>query len=125
MLRGSIVALAMLACAGAAQAAEEEDFEIKDTSDLVMLCAADPASEVYTAAINFCHGFAVGAFQYYSTLETVAPGNKFVCISEPRMSRNDAIAAFVEWVKPKTELHAKPAVDSLFAWLTATYPCPK
>ncbi|MFO1068289.1 MAG: Rap1a/Tai family immunity protein [Geminicoccaceae bacterium] len=124
MLRGSIVALAMLAGLGAAQAAEEEDFEVKDASDLVMLCSADPASPTYTAAINFCHGFAVGAFQYYTTLEALSPDNKFVCITEPRVTRDQAIANFVAWVKPRTELHSKPAVDAFFAWLTATYPCP-
>jgi hypothetical protein len=88
------------------------------------LCSADPADRMMTAAVNFCHGFAVGV---YRTLEEEQPGlrSKLFCVTDPRPTRNAAIAAFIEWIKPKQDVQALAPADAILAYLVDTYPCRK
>src|SRR3546814_222940 len=78
-------------------AATPDSFKIRSAQDLVALCDADPADANYVAAIHFCHGFAVGAFQYYQSLAAATPSARFVCVPDPAPSRTQAIPAFVSW----------------------------
>jgi hypothetical protein len=123
MRRGAVAAILSLVGAGAALAAPEEAFQVRDTRDLVALCSVAPGHPNYTAAIHFCHGFGVGAYQYYQLLEAGIEGYRFVCINERRPSRDEAVASFVAWAGAHPESHDDPAVDSLFRWLGETYPC--
>jgi hypothetical protein len=50
---------------GFAGAASEKDFEVQTTENLINLCTAAPEDPLYHQAINFCHGYLVGAFHYY------------------------------------------------------------
>ena len=43
----------------------ETDFQVTTTGDLVRLCEAAPTDATGIAALHFCHGFAVGAYQYH------------------------------------------------------------
>jgi hypothetical protein len=51
-----------IACAGGVT---EKDFEVQTTQNLVNLCTASPDDPLYHQAINFCHGYLVGAYHYY------------------------------------------------------------
>jgi hypothetical protein len=125
MLRATILAVGLLGAAGVAVAATEDDFVVADTSDLIALCTAPVDSEHHVAALNFCHGYAVGAFQYYQMLEPVGPGHRFVCVAEPKPTRDEVISAFIVWAQAHPQFGGEPAVESLLRYLSETYPCPK
>ena len=127
-MRRSLLTMMMvgaLIAPGAARAAITDDFQVRNTRDLLALCSAVPGSELYVAAINFCHGYGVGAFQYYQVLEATVPGHKFVCPPDPPPSRTAVIESFVQWAAAHPEHHEEPAVETIFRYLGATYPCPK
>ena len=125
MLRAVLIALGLLAVSGAAHAATEDDFVVVDTDDLVSLCSATPDSPNGVEAINFCHGYAVGAFQYYQLLEPLSPDHQFICLLEPKPSRNEVIAGFVAWARAHPHYAGAAAVETLFRYLGETFPCKK
>jgi hypothetical protein len=47
----------------ASAAVTEENFHVKTAADLVALCSAEGNDEMTTAAVVFCHGYAVGVYQ--------------------------------------------------------------
>lgn len=120
----ALAAAGALGLPGAAGATTPEDFQVRNTRDLLALCSEVPGSELYVAAINFCHGFGVGAFQYYQALEA-SPGHKFVCVPEQRPTRSSVIEGFVKWASAHQEYMDEPAVETMFRYLATTYPCPK
>ena len=108
---------------GSANAADADNFRVTSTGDLVALCSADPASPNYAAAIHFCHGFASGAYQYYSMVASAVPAARFVCFPEPAPSRSEAIDGFVQWARRNPNLTADKPIDSIFRYLGERYPC--
>ena len=101
----------------------EDDFYIKNAQDLVDLCAVSEGDPLANQAIHFCEGFASGAWQYYEL--TTARTKPFVCLPEPRPSRDQAVAAFVAWARDPARAGrmAEPAVETLFRFLHETWPC--
>ena len=125
MLRAVLIALGLFALSGTSYAATEDDFVVVDTDDLVSLCSATADSPKGIAAINFCHGYAVGAFQYYQLLEPLSPDHQFICLLEPKPSRNEVIAGFVAWTRAHPQYAGAAAVETLFRYLGETFPCKK
>ena len=121
--------LAILACCGmalagsAAPAATQDSFLVRSTGDLVDLCSAAPADPLYTAAVNFCHGFAAGAYRVLQDIDAANRSQRLFCLPSPPPTRNDAIAAFVQWAKADPSRMAQPAEDGLAAFLSRQYPC--
>jgi hypothetical protein len=105
------------------RAAEADNFRVNSTGDLLALCSANPAAANYSAAIHFCHGFASGAYQYYSMVASALPGARFVCFPNPAPSRSEAITGFVEWARRNPDFTSEKPVDSIFRYLSAQYPC--
>ena len=101
-----------------------DDFHVRTTEDLVALCSVNPSDPNYVAAIHFCHGFATGAYQYYQSTIT-SPGDRFVCPPDPPPTRSEAIAGFVAWANANPLHMADRPVDSIFRYLSLTYPCPQ
>lgn len=91
---------------------------------MVALCSADQSDPLYEAAVNFCQGHAIGTYQVLHELMAAEPKLRLFCIQAPGPSRNDAIAAFVTWVKAHPDRGAKIPVESVAAFLAETYPCP-
>ena len=106
-----------------ASAATIENFQVRTAADLVDLCDTDPSSVHYIAAIHFCQGFGIGAYQYYAAQVTEDPSTRFVCIPNPPPTRNEAMAAFVGWARAHPEYMNDAPVDTLFRYLGQTYPC--
>ena len=104
-------------------AATIENFRMKTAADLVDLCSADPASEHYIAAIHFCQGFGLGAYQYYLAQTADDPSSQYVCLPNPPPSRNEAMTAFVAWGKAHPQYMGEAPVDAVFRYLGETYPC--
>jgi Rap1a immunity proteins len=119
------LALCAIAAPGAARAAVTEDtFQLRNTGDLIELCAAAQTDPLYTPAVNFCHGFAVGAFRVLNEVNAARPGLRLFCMTEHPPSRSEAIAAFVTWAKSAPDQADKQAEDSIAAYIELTYPCP-
>ncbi|HEY1983582.1 MAG TPA: Rap1a/Tai family immunity protein [Xanthobacteraceae bacterium] len=106
-------------------AATPDNFQAKTTADMVTLCSTDPSAPDYAMAISFCHGFAVGAYQYYAAIAAGDPTARFVCMPNPPPPRSQAIADFVAWARTRNDVMSKAPVDSMFRFLGERYPCPK
>ncbi|MGD8662640.1 MAG: hypothetical protein PVH37_22035, partial [Desulfobacterales bacterium] len=55
---------------GFAGAVSEKDFEAQTTENMLNLCTAAPDDPLYHQAVNFCHGYLVGAFHYHEAQST-------------------------------------------------------
>jgi hypothetical protein len=108
---------------GLAAAASEKDFEVQTTENIINLCTAAPEDPLYHQAVNFCHGFLVGAYRYYEAAGAGPAGLKLVCLPDPPPSRNDAFAMFVEWVKSNPQYLKENAVETEFRFLMQKWPC--
>jgi Rap1a immunity proteins len=109
-----------------AQAAVTEDsFQVRSTGDLVELCSAAQYDPLYTAAINFCHGFAVGVFRVLEEEDMARRSGHMFCLPKTTMTRNEGVASFVQWARTKPNHLALPAADGIAQFLSQQYPCPR
>ena len=125
MKRKTIILLLVAAILfpGFAGAASEKDYEVQTTENLINLCTAAPDDPLYHQAVNFCHGFLVGAYRYYEAAGSGPAGLKLVCLPDPHPSRNDAFDMFVEWVKANPQYLKEKAVETEFRFLMEKWPC--
>src|SRR3954463_2574444 len=126
--RAWVSALALYAtlCVGSARAAVTEDnFNLHNTGDLIALCSAAQSDPLYTAATNFCHGFAVGVFRVLQEEDAARRSGRLFCVPTPAPTRNEAIATFVQWARGDiSRMHLSPA-DGVAAFLSEQYNCPR
>ena len=115
-----VMAFLLPALAGAVS---EKDFEAQTTQNLINLCTVAPDDPLYHQAINFCHGYLVGAYDYYEAAGSGPGGVKMVCFPDPEPSRNDAIAMFIEWVKAHPQHLGERPVETEFRFLMDKWPC--
>lgn len=106
-----------------AGAVTPEDFKIDTAQDLVDVCSTPPSDPSYVAAINFCQGYMVGAFDYHVASNAGPEGKLLVCLPKPPPTRNEAIAMFLEWAKAHPQYMSEEAVDAEFRFLTEMWPC--
>jgi hypothetical protein len=123
-LAGLALCVATLPSAGHA-AVTEDTFQLRSTSDLVELCTAGQTDPMMTAAVNFCHGFAVGVFRVLEEENAAHRINKLFCMPNPAPSRSQALADFVQWAKSTPGMMDQRPADGLLAFLVKTYPCPR
>ncbi|MEJ0048735.1 MAG: Rap1a/Tai family immunity protein [Rhodospirillales bacterium] len=117
--------VALLAWPLAARAVTPDNFLIKTASDLVQLCSADAADPMRVAAIHFCEGFVVGAYQYHQAEHGASQVMDPVCYPANGPSRDQAIQMYVDWAQKNPQFLGERPVDSLFRFATATWPCGK
>src|SRR3954471_11645323 len=94
LIAQSVVAAAMLGAA-TAFAADSNNFQLRDTADLVRVCSVSPDDAHYLNATGFCHGVLVGAYRYYDSAVKIA--NRFICPPNPIPSRARVMSEFVKW----------------------------
>jgi hypothetical protein len=87
----------------------ETNFQARTTGDL--------------AALHFCHGFAVGAYQYHQVAAAAENKRPLFCEPRPRPTRNEAIAGFLSWAKQNPGAMNTPPVEGIFRYLAQYYPC--
>ncbi len=116
-------ALAAACLPAAARATSEAEFHVRTTRDLVALCSTPTSDPLATAALNFCEGFAVGAYQYHQVAEAATQVKPLFCMPSPAPSRNEAIAQFVAWSKLHAGALDKPPIEGMFSFLKDQYPC--
>jgi hypothetical protein len=108
---------------GFSGAVSEKDFEAKTTEEMIRLCTVSPDDPLYHQAINFCHGYLVGAFHYYEASSMGPAGVKLVCPPDPRPSRNATIDKFIEWANSHRQYWNEPPVETEFRFLMEWWPC--
>jgi len=108
---------------GSAGAVTEDDFLVKSTRDLMNLCTASPNDPLGDEAIHFCHGYLVGAYQYYAAANAGPEGVRLVCFPDPPPSRNQAIEMFIEWAKAHPQYMDEKPVETEFRFLIEQWPC--
>jgi hypothetical protein len=109
----------------ASSAVTEEDFVAKTTRNLINLCTASPQDVLYGEAINFCQGYLLGAYHYSIAAKSKEPDELFVCFPEPKPSRNEVIAQFIDWAQAHPEFMSDMPVETEFRFLAEKYPCKK
>jgi Rap1a immunity proteins len=109
-----------------ASAATSDHFRVRSTADLVEICSTPANDSLYPAAISFCHGYAVGAYHYYQATVSGPEGKPFVCLPPaPPPTRTEGLQMFVAWARENPQHMGEPAVEALFRWLAAKWPCRK
>ncbi len=116
----SLIVFLLPAFAGAVT---EKDFVAETTRDLLNLCTVSPDDPLYHQAVNFCHGYLVGAYHYYEAVSSGPKGIKFVCQPDPAPSRNDSINKFIEWAKAHPQYLGERPVETEFRFLMEEWPC--
>lgn len=101
----------------------QKDFEADTTEQLLNICAATPDDPLYIHAINFCHGYLVGAHDYHEAAHSMGKGAKLFCFPDPPPSRNQAVDMFVEWAKAHPQYWQKKPVNTEFRFLSEKFPC--
>jgi hypothetical protein len=120
-----ILAIFLMLPAPARAAVTEKDFVAATTQDLMNLCTASTSDPLYHQAVNFCHGYLVGAYQYYAAAAAGPKGVKLVCLTEAPPTRNEVIAMFIEWVKVNPQYMQEKPVETEFRFLMEKWPCAK
>jgi len=124
-LSGLALAGALAAVPAIAQVTEQ-NFRAGRTADLAALCGAPASDAMHTAAINWCHGFMIGAGQYNrSVAHDAAAHRPLFCLPTPEPTVEQARTAFVAWARSHPEFAAERAVDGLARFAAETYPCPR
>jgi hypothetical protein len=106
-------------------AVTEDSFLVRNTGDLIDLCTAAQSDSLYTAASNFCHGFGVGVFRVLQEEDRARQSRHMFCLPNPGLTRNEALASFVQWAKANPNQMAQPAADGIAQFLTDQFPCPR
>ena len=114
---------AALAMPDVADAVADADFEVKTTRSLLNLCTVSAEDARYREALHFCHGFLVGAFQYYLASVAGPKARPLVCPPDPPPTRNEAIAAFIAWAQAHPQYMNEAPVETEFRFLTERWPC--
>ena len=114
-----------LAAAPAARSqTTEQTFLVPTAGSLAQLCGdMSPNDPMMTAAQNFCHGYMVGAYQVLVQVNAARKKPAF-CAPTPAPTRNQAIAAYVQWVDADPTKAAMAPADSVYAFLMQRWPCP-
>lgn len=103
-------------------AVDSVDFEVKTTKNLLNLCTVNSEDNLYAEAINFCHGYLIGAYHYHHVSKK---GEAQVCVPEPQPSRNEMISKFIGWAKSHPQYNNELPVETEFRFLMETWPCSK
>ena len=113
----------LLILPGLVDAVSEEDFKADTTEQIVNLCTAEPDDPLFHQAVNFCHGYLVGAYDYYEAVHSGPKAFKLVCLPDPPPSRNEAIEMFIDWAKAHPQYMKDNPVETEFRFLMEAYPC--
>lgn len=107
-------------------AVTQDSFLLRNTADFVDVCSATRSEPLYTAAANFCQGFAVGVFEVLKEefAAEASPGRLF-CVTERMPTRDEAIAEFVAWAKGNPAKVPQSPTNAIAAFLSERFPCPQ
>ncbi|MEM8791788.1 MAG: Rap1a/Tai family immunity protein [Pseudomonadota bacterium] len=121
----SSAAIAMALLTGTpGHAAEEKNFMVDTTGDLAALCGVGPENANYSAAIHMCQGYLLGVHHFHEALAAELEDDIYCTDTRnPRPSRNEIVAEFVNWVDANPTVAASEALDGLLQWAAVSFPC--
>lgn len=127
MYRAIIATLALLSLVPALSfsAPSADTFQLRNAQDLADLCAVPDDNPMVEAARGFCYGFLSGAGEYHRATHQGKRDKPLICVPEPKPSRAEAAQGFVDWAKANPQYMKETAIDALFRFAMAKYPCPK
>jgi hypothetical protein len=102
-----------------------EHFKVPTAQDYAELCSVSPDDPLGVAAIHFCEGYMVGAYQYYQAQIDGSHGKlkHFVCLPNPVPSRDQIVQQFVGWLHANPQYNSEVPVNALFKFAAETWPC--
>jgi hypothetical protein len=109
----------------AALAVTTEDFKIVNARDVVDVCTVPESDPYYTAAANFCHGYAVATWDVYQALMARPGAKPFVCMPNPRPARSAVVAQFATWLNAHPQYDNEHPTNAIFKFLAEKWPCRK
>jgi hypothetical protein len=119
-----ILAICSAVTIGSAKAnVTQDNFLMGTTGDLVNLCSSAETDPLYTAAVNFCQGFAVGVFRLLQEEDRASVRHLF-CAPQQAPTRTETIATFTRWANANSSRLAQPPADGLAEFLSQQFPCP-
>lgn len=127
MYRAIIATLAflLLAPAPSFSAHSADNFQLRNAQDLADLCAVPDGDPMVEAARGFCYGFLSGAGEYHRAIHLGPRDKPLICPPEPKPTRAEAAQGFVDWARANPQYMKETAIDALFRFAMAKYPCPK
>ncbi len=127
MKRGilSLMAVVIFMVTGIDAAVTTEDFQAKTTQNIINLCTVRAGDPLAREAIHFCQGYLVGAYHYYMAMNAGPESERLVCFPKSDVSRDEAIAMFVEWTKAHPQFMNEAPVETEFRFLIEKWPCKK
>jgi hypothetical protein len=120
----SLVIASFLVPEFAGAAVTKEDFTVRTTRNLVNLCAVSPDDPRAKEAIQMCHGYILGALDFHMAETAGERGGRMVCLPD-KVTRDEAVAAFVQWAKAHPQYMNERPVDTEFRYLSEKWPCRK
>ena len=127
MRKASAALAAALIEAGAGAAAAQPAsldpgrFQVRNLGDLVEICRVGPGHPHELEAVGYCNGYGRGALDYH---RAVVPAHAPPLFCAPQGTDPGALRArFVAWADANPSRLAGPAVEGVFAFLAATFPC--
>jgi Rap1a immunity proteins len=120
-----VLVVAVSLWAFASEAVTRDNFLVRHTRDYVEICSVSDNDPQRDAAIGFCHGYGVGAVHYYLAAHSGPQARKFVCLPDPPPSRSEVVQMFLAWARENPQYMNEPAVETIFHWLAAKWPCRK
>jgi hypothetical protein len=126
LLAGGLAAVMAVGIVGAGRAAPtEQTFQAKTTGDLAQLCATPASDPAAVAAVHFCHGYLIGAFQVLREVNEARGKHAAFCLPQAVPTRNEAVADFVKWAQADAADSALPPADGVYVFLKTRFPCAK
>jgi hypothetical protein len=126
MLKLALATATMVAAAGTmGTAATVESFQVKNTQDLVDLCAVQRNDPIAVQAIHFCEGYLTGVYHYHQALTAGRGQAPVFCPTGALPTRDQAVAMFVTWGRSNPQHMEERPVDGIFRWAVETWPCPR
>jgi hypothetical protein len=122
----TVLAVALVAAGAGAAAAQPAPldpgrFEVRSLGDLVEICRIGSNSPHSLEAVGYCNGYGRGALD---DRRAVVPANAPPLFCAPAGTEPGTMRArFVAWADANPARLAGPAVEGVFAFLAATFPC--
>lgn len=122
-MKSTLMAAAILSATLPAAAVTTDNFLARNTADILALCSAADTDPIGEIAVNFCQGYLVGAFQFYTSEGSGPGGSPRICLPNPPPTRNEGVAMFVAWAGRHPEYAGERGVDTFARFLDVTFPC--
>jgi hypothetical protein len=117
-------ALLVFAAPAGAQVSRD-NFLLRTTGDLVILCGVSPDDPNASAAMHFCEGYFVGLDHLAEVTGRPFRGTLFCPPENPGLTRDQVAGMVVAWHRKNPQYASERPFDGIARWAAATWPCKK